>query len=283
MKTYSAQDMRATTKVLLVYGESGVGKTRFACTAQFYEPLSPCLLAAVGTESEQAVSVREYSGLTVVELESLQDVENLKEFFVTGQPVEEQPKGADWPVFKSLVFDGLTELQLMVMVQKLGLEEKGRTIMTSSLARLPPAAVQRDWGTSFNYMINVARVFAKQVPVPVIFTALERYYEDKHTGSISIGIGVPGQPSNILPSKATATMRLIKRRTFGVTPSDWRLLLEEYEKGGDAEPLENVGLLYSDGKFKAINRLGPKRFIFNPTVERFMLQAPAPDVNLKGD
>lgn len=275
MKTYKASEAPADPRSILVYGESGVGKTRFCATAQDYEPWSPSLLAIIG--AEQAASVRDTPGLHVVELTSLEDIEWLKNYFLGGQPNSEGTS-PHWPTFKSLSFDGLTEAQLILMGVKLRTAEKGRGIMSSSLSALPPPAVQRDWGTSFNWCINLMRQFTIGFPVPVIFTALERYYEDRQSGDTTVSIGIPGQPSNIVPSKATVTMRLVRSRTFGVRPSDWTALQELYDeemKGSDvgmdeAPPLDNVGLLWSDGKFKAINRLGPQRWVFNPTVERLI-------------
>jgi hypothetical protein len=277
MKTYKASEAPADPKSILVYGESGVGKTRFCATAQYYEPWSPSLLAVIG--AEQAASVRDTPGLHVVELTSLDDIEWLKNYFLEDQPVEGDygrvyAGGHHWPRFKSLSFDGLTEAQLILMGKKLRSSEKGRGILTESLAQLPPPAVMRDWGTSFNWCINLIRQFTIGFPVPVIFTALERYYEDKQSGDTTVSIGIPGQPSQIVPSKATVTMRLVRSRTFGVRPSDWNALQELYEAGASSEgtrpPLDNVGLLWSDGKFKAINRLGPQRWVFNPTVERLI-------------
>ena len=280
MRTYLVSEAPVEVRSILVYGETGVGKTRFAATAQFYEPWSPALLAVIG--AEQSASVRDYEGLHVVELTTLDDIEWLKNYFLEGQPSGPHPPAltGTWPTFKSLVFDGLTEAQLILMGVKLRRSEKGRTLLTGSLATLPPPAVQRDWGTSFNWCIELARQFTIDFPVPVIFTALERYYKDEQTGDVSVSIGIPGQPSNIVPSKATVTMRLVRSRTFGVRPADWRTLQLLYEKvwgGEEAPPLDNVGLLYSDGKFKAINRLGPRRWIFNPTVERLLTLASIPE------
>jgi len=281
VKTYQASEAPADPRTILVYGESGVGKTRFCATAQYYEPWSPSLLAIIG--AEQPRSVRDTEGLIVLEMESLGDIEWLKNYFLAGQPPEGRPDipgAADWPTFKSLSFDGLTEAQLTLMESKLRTSEKGRGILTRSLSALPPPAVQRDWGTSFNWCISLMRQFTIGFPVPVIFTALERYYEDKQSGDTTVSIGIPGQPSNIVPSKATVTMRIVRSRTFGVRPSDWTALQELHERehctceskqcACTIPVLDNVGLLWSDGKFKAINRLGPQRWVFNPTVERLI-------------
>ena len=286
MKTYRASEAPADPRSILVYGESGVSKTRFCATAQDYEPWSPSLLAVIG--AEQASSVRDTPDLHVVELTTLEDIEWLKQYFLEGQPTTESKhtdvstsETTTWPTFKSLSFDGLTEAQLILMGVKLGKPEKGRTIMGTSLSALPPPAVQRDWGTSFNWCINLVRQFTIGFPVPVIFTALERYYEDKRSGDLSVSIGLPGQPSHIVPSKATVTMRLVRSRTFGLRATEWEQLHKLYERAVADHvtfpPLDNVGLLWSDGKFKAINRLGPQRWVFNPTVKRLLELASVPE------
>lgn len=147
---------------LLVYGDSGIGKTRLAGSASVVDAMKPVLFIDVegGT-----FSLRElYPQVDVVRVQTWLDMQGV---------YDELYKGGHG--YKTVVLDSLTEIQKFSMyniMQDLIRVEKDRD---------PDIPSVREWGKNIEQMRKMVRAF-RDLPINTIFTALAQGDRNPKTG-----------------------------------------------------------------------------------------------------
>jgi hypothetical protein len=166
---------------VLIYGDSGIGKTVFAGSAQDVPEMRDVLFIDVegGTES----LVRTYPGVDVLRIKKMSEI---------------------WPIYEELhrgrhnygtvVLDSLSELQkfdLMQILETGSIERPGKVD--------PDVAGIREWGVTLEHMRKVVRLF-RDLPMNTIFTALVNYMKDPRTGMYIKNPGLQGRAAAELPA-----------------------------------------------------------------------------------
>lgn len=164
---------------LILYAESGTGKTVLAGSADAVEGMSPVLIADVegGTFSLRSF----YPNVRSVRITKWEHIVEL---------YNELRRG-DHP-FKTVVIDSLTELQKVSM----------NTIMNDTVAkdpeRDPEVPSVREWGKNGEQIRRVVRAF-RDLPMNTIFTALVSDDRDPKTGKVTYRPSLPGKLAKEVP------------------------------------------------------------------------------------
>lgn len=147
---------------MMIYGESGLGKTTLAGSADAVPDMRNVLIIDVegGTESLRVP----YPNVDVIRVASWQDMQNL---YSTLQ------KGGHG--YNTVVIDSLTELQ------KFSMDKIMRELVESKPDRDVDVPSMREWGKNITQIRQVVRAF-RDLPVSTIFTALDRADKDERTG-----------------------------------------------------------------------------------------------------
>lgn len=156
---------------IIVYGRTGVGKTRFAATA----PDVLFIDAEAGT-----LSIAD-KPIDVVTIQDFNQLDEVFDFLLKGDHK-----------YKSVVIDSLTEVQLKCMdnIIKSEVEKKPD--------RDPDVPTQQNWGKSFNQIRKLIRKF-RDLPMNVIFVCEAKDNKDEETGIIYTVPALPGQLANKIP------------------------------------------------------------------------------------
>lgn len=152
----SVDDVTPHVKVL-VYGENGSGKTRFAATAP------RCLIIDI---TEQGTRSATGSGARKIEVDTWDDVGHLYWLLASGKTK-----------FESVALDTITGLQGLAMAKVLD-DAEARDPARES--RMPD---KRTYGRAGELMRGMLFAF-RNLPMHVIFTAQERQIKDDDTGEI---------------------------------------------------------------------------------------------------
>jgi hypothetical protein len=138
---------------MLIYGESGVGKTTLSGSASAVPELSPVLLIDVegGRKSLRGV----YPDVKVIEVFKWRDLQKVYDDLATGN-LE----------FKTLIVDSLSEVQMVSLDYSLRYAIKQKE--EGADAEVPR---QRDWMRNIEQTVRFTRGF-RDLPMNVIFTAL---------------------------------------------------------------------------------------------------------------
>lgn len=147
---------------LLVYGESGVGKTLLSGSAQAVAAMSPVLF--VDIEGGTLTLRNHYADVDVIRVTNFKDMATVHDELATGKSV-----------YKTVVLDSLTEIQKFSMYG----------VMTELLKkepdRDPDVPGMREWGKNIEQMRRFVRAF-RDLPMNVIFTALAQSDKNPRTG-----------------------------------------------------------------------------------------------------
>lgn len=156
---------------IIVYGRTGVGKTRFAATA----PDVLFIDAEAGT-----LSIAD-KPIDVVTIQDFNQLDEIFDFLLKGDHK-----------YKSVVIDSLTEVQLKCMdnIIKSEVERKPD--------RDPDVPTQQNWGKSFNQIRKLIRKF-RDLPMNVIIVCEAKDDRDEETGIIYTVPALPGQLANKIP------------------------------------------------------------------------------------
>ena len=155
----------------MIYGQAGTGKTRLSATAALDDRLAPALmLEAFGNP----ISLGDYEKIPdIITLEDLGDFNPVYEWIEKGQdPNAEYAKEMDLnPPYKTLIVDGLTEVQRFVM----------RQIRNEKLLHPGTLVNPLDWpgfnrllGTMLNWAVHYVAL-----DMNVILTSLEKGATEK--------------------------------------------------------------------------------------------------------
>jgi hypothetical protein len=147
---------------VLIYGHSGVGKTRLAGSAALVPAMCPVLLIDVEGGS---FSIRDkYPNVDVVRVQDFKEMQ---------QVYDELEKGTSG--YKTVILDSLTEMQkfsMYLIMQDLVKKEADRD---------PDIPSVREWGKNIEQIRKMVRAF-RDLPLNVIFTALVSEERNTRTG-----------------------------------------------------------------------------------------------------
>jgi len=151
---------------MLIYGRSGVGKTRLAASASVVPEMSPVLLIDVegGTFSIRDV----YPDVDVLRVRDWNEMQEVYNELYDGQHK-----------YKTVILDSLTEMQKFSMLN----------IMVDLLKdprnadRDPDIPSIREWGKNIEQIRKMVRAF-RDLPISTIFTALVTEDKNQKTGAI---------------------------------------------------------------------------------------------------
>lgn len=177
---------------MLVYGNSGVGKTVFGSTA----PDVLFLDAEAGMLSLKDKKVDK------VKIKTFQDMLESFNFLNSEQNKK----------YKTVVIDSLTEIQKKLM----------DSILLKTNHDKPTIA---DWGTAIEKMRNMVRHF-RDLPINVIFIALEKTDKDETSGGI---LKSPGLQGSTLPQEVMGFVDIVGY-----------MVAEERNKKGDSKEKEII-------------------------------------------
>ncbi len=147
---------------LIVYGESGVGKTRFAGSASVVPELAPVLF--VDVEGGELTLAHSYPQAKVVRIKTWQELQNIYDELFRGEHG-----------YKTIVIDSLTELQKFNMY---GIMED---LLVAEPTRDPDIPGMREWGKSTEQIRKFVRAF-RDLPINTVFTALTKEDRNPRTG-----------------------------------------------------------------------------------------------------
>lgn len=161
LKVIKAKDRPANLNIL-IYGESGVGKTRLAGSADDVPEMRSVLV--IDFEGGTETLKHSYPNCDTVRVESWKDVQGVYDELYAGNHK-----------YRTVILDSLTEIQKFNMynvMQKLIEQNENRDVDVPSM---------REWGINLEQMRKFVRAF-RDLPMNTIFTALMVSEKDQKTG-----------------------------------------------------------------------------------------------------
>ena len=151
---------------LLIYGRSGVGKTRLAASASVVPELAPVLLIDIegGTFSIRDV----YPDVDVLRVSTWTDMQAAYDELYEGKHK-----------YKTVVLDSLTEIQKFSMLNIM--EDLVKDPRNAD--RDPDIPSIREWGKNIEQIRKMVRAF-RDLPMTAIFTALVNEDKNSKTGAL---------------------------------------------------------------------------------------------------
>lgn len=226
---------------ILVYGESGVGKTVFASTA----PRPILWLESEGGTS----SIGDKKGIDIARVSGL---ETYREALVY---LESNPGK-----YKTVVIDSFSETQAAVLKDIMG-----------AVKRLDPTRDEfspqwDEWGRLTGIMREIARAY-RDLPANVIITALQREDKDDLTGRVKVRPRLSPTLADELPAYMDAVLYL-----YAATARAGEVDGEGVQKDDEGVTVIRNALIKPTGKYIAKARI-PKGapapdFIADPTFEK---------------
>ena len=158
---------------ILIYGDSGVGKTTLAGSAAECVDLSPALIIDFegGTES----LVRRYPGVDQVRVTTWDEMQKVYDELLRGNSG-----------YSTVILDSLTEIQKFNMyniMEDLIKEKPDREIDVPSM---------REWGKNLEQIRRFVRAF-RDLPMNTIFTALKKDDKNERTGMVTTKPSLSGK------------------------------------------------------------------------------------------
>jgi hypothetical protein len=165
---------------MLVYGNSGVGKTLLCGSAQAVPEMNPVLF--VDVEGGTLTLRTQYSDVEVVRVNSFKDIQRVYSELYDGKSG-----------YKTVVLDSLTEMQKFSMYGIM--EDLQARTLGSDKEFDPDIPGIREWGKNTEQIRKMVRAF-RDLPLNVLFTALEMTDRDPKTGKVTVKPSLSGKLSN---------------------------------------------------------------------------------------
>jgi hypothetical protein len=191
---------------MLVYGDSGVGKTMLAGSCDDVPELRPVLMLDFegGTES----LVRTYPNVNQVRVSNWKEMQQVYDELHRGQTE-----------FRTVILDSLTEIQKFNMY---GIMQE---LISNRPDLDPDVPGMREWGKNLEQMRKFVRAF-RDLPMNAVFTALAKDQKDDLTGKVttlpSLSGRLSGEVAAFLDIVAYMYVRTVGK---GEEAEDKRLLL----------------------------------------------------------
>jgi phage nucleotide-binding protein len=238
--TIESLETRKKHSNILVYGESGVGKTTFAATAP--RPIL-WLEAEGGTHS-----IGDPVGIDIARVSSLADYREALKYL---QANEDK--------YESVVIDSITETQAAM------LKEIMRAVKAADMSRDEFQPLFAEWGKVTGVLREIARAY-RDLPMNTVFTALTREDKDELTGKVRIRPRLSPALAEELPAFMDAVVYL-----YTATPKKGETTSEGVDGDEDGLTIVRNGLLAPTGKYTAKLRapLGtnPPEYLTDPTFD----------------
>lgn len=149
---------------LLVYGDSGIGKTVFAGSADLVPEMRPVLM--VDVEGGAMSLLKFCPEVEVVRVKTWDELQELYAALYEGN----HP-------YRTVIIDSLTEVQKFSMAQIM------KDVITLDPARDPDIPSLREWGKNIEQTRRMVRAF-RDLPMNAIFTSLVKEDKDSKTGTV---------------------------------------------------------------------------------------------------
>lgn len=161
---------------LMVYGDSGVGKSLLAGSATAVPEMAPVLIIDVegGTFSLRD----QYPTAEVVRVEKWADLQEVYDFLYLGKHE-----------YKTCVLDSVTEMQKFSMYNIM------QDVVKKEQDRDPDIPGLREWGKNIEQMRKMIRAF-RDLPINTIYTALAMQDRNQRTGKIKNKPSMSGKLSD---------------------------------------------------------------------------------------
>lgn len=208
MKRVGTKTLRKEASLLrcLVYGPPGSGKTWFGASAALSPLTSPVMYLDYRgqitslLQSQVYLDAVEDGRLVILRIDKYEDLNQVYAWLKRGGGKE---PGLDkaFPTFpKTMVLDSLTELQRDEVLRRGGNEP-------DRFSRDIQGLEIRDWGIMLNQFALLGRLWY-ELPMHVVFTALERVTFDDKDKLSSVSVAMQGQAADQFPGYAHLVIRL---------------------------------------------------------------------------
>lgn len=192
-------DKRAYIK-MLVYGQPGSTKTRTTYSAALVDEMWPVLVLESGGNPESTFSYERIP--YIVKLEQLKDLNDPYDWFTKGcKPAHRFAKEFDIPPVKTIIIDGITDVQRMSFGLVTGNQRLGPGDIGARVER-------QHFGSVLNQMTRMTKHYFS-LDCHVLITALEKHQTNQAGALIRIAPLIWGQSENEVSGYALVNARLI--------------------------------------------------------------------------